>query len=223
DAGNTVLVDEPAPPAGGPAAPAVTEPAPGEDLALGTARFVANDGRMPQAVRPLQSPWVMGACRRSAYDARSTALAEGGVYRTFEPYGASRDWLSAGLALGGDGVGLLLWSSPCDAPWLLDAATGRIGRLSPDVTGRDTSLTFTTARASVPSSGAVDVVGTVVQWLLPARGEETSGQPRSAKPRPAQPAKGEPAAPAPAQGASQKPDRSGSNVPSRSAKPRSGG
>jgi hypothetical protein len=119
-------------------------------------------------------------------------------------------------------VSLLLWSSPCDAPWLLDAVSGRIGRLAPDVTGRDTSLTFTTARASLPASGAADVVGTVVGWFLPDHGDASSDAPRTAKPRPASsasPAKAGSSGSEPPPAASPKPDGAAA-APSRGARPR---
>jgi hypothetical protein len=112
-----------------------------------------------------------------------TPLAEPGVRRSFDPVESRQAWLFVGVALGGDGIVPAFFAGPCGSRWISETLGARTARLAPEVSGRDTNLTFTTARAARPASaGSTGVVGAVLEHLLsrPAKGE---GEARAAKPR----------------------------------------
>jgi hypothetical protein len=188
-----VRVDEPPTPAGGPVAEqAIPEESAGEDLANAVAHMVANDGQPRDGAMLRAAPCFS---RFSAVPAEP--LEERGVYRSLDPFASARSWVFVGLALGSDGVSPALYAGPCGGLWM-ESATSRLGRLAPEVAGRDTSLLFTRKRATLANQPRVtDLLGAVVDRHA---GDRTGDTGRTAKPRPAEgTTSAAPATPAPAQ------------------------
>lgn len=97
----------------------------------------------------------------------------------------SRHWVSVGLTTDASSGWVGLRHSACSDAHTTTAVASRGGLMAPTVTGRDTSVLFTTRRANAsdaPGSGVVDAV--IERFVAPraADGESRKAMPR-ARPR----------------------------------------
>ncbi len=188
---NVVIVHDDTQGSDGPSAPlSVPDEAPQSDVLLGAARLVANDGRWDHRDDyGLGFGWYAGGCglgitrRGSPLDEPALPLA----VTSIRPVGS---WVFVGIALGGDAVMPVLYAGDCGSRAFEGGAAARIARLAPEITGRDTSILFTTARARDPrASVATAVLGAVLGQFS---GRHEGDTPRAAEPRTAQPRSAQP-------------------------------
>jgi len=182
--GGTQLVatDEPLERATGPQPP--PQPVDSSDvhplLAMMT-HMVANDG----AWRPLAWKDVGGSGGFRCWSGRPVAVA--GALAARDPRTVlaqewwSRQWVGVSLTTAASPGWAGLGHSACGDAHTTTAAASRGGLLAPAVTGRDTSVLFTTRRANAsdaPGSGVVDAV--IEQFVAPrvADGESRKAMPR---------------------------------------------
>ena len=215
-----------------PAGPSLAEPAlpsqppmadSADDLVLGVSHMVANDGWWARPALGAPAEYFVaytGAslrCRPLAFAPLGDPLSRIGDYGVAGAGFSDGAWFSIALAVDDRDYGSVRTAN-CGAPWFRDASATRLARLAPEVSGRDTSLLFTTARARMPAAGRTpDVIG----GLLPGIVEAPAGSgttPRTAKPRPTS-AEGAPsiAAAAPAAAPSAEPSSPASSAGGRPA------
>jgi hypothetical protein len=183
-----VATDELQGSAGGPAlADQAHDDSVRSDVQLAAANLVANDGQWYRTVHEDAPPLRTGWCGVGTVGGGDDPLNDGGVYRSFAPRVIDGSWIFVGLALGGEGIGPMVFGDVCDEAWTGNALGSRVRGMAPGVTMQDTSLLFTTRGRAVPTSGAIaGVVAGLAGFFAaqPAR----SDVPRMAKPREAPPA-----------------------------------
>lgn len=218
---NVVTTSEPAGPSDAelalPPQPPMADSA--DDLLLGMAHMVANDGWWSRPVLGAPPAYfvaytgVDARCRPLAFAPLGDPLSRTGDFGVAGVGLSDGAWISFALAVDRRDYGSMRTAN-CGAPWLRDASATRLSRLAPEVSGRDTSLLFSTARAKMPAAGRTpDVIGGLLPAVI-AAADGGGATPRTAKPRPAS---AEGAAASPAAAPSAEPSSPASSGGGRSA------
>jgi hypothetical protein len=160
-----------------------------DPLRAAMSRMVASDG----AVRPLAWKGVGGVgglrCRGGSPLLQAGPLVEPDLRAASLRPGMRREWWFIGLTLDPEALWLSLDAFPCGASRSDGALASRLGRMAPEVAGRDTSVLFTTRRATREPAGA-GMVGAVIEQFIPAarKGKDANREARPRPPAPAAPA-----------------------------------
>jgi hypothetical protein len=192
----SVSTDERVPLTGAPGPSDVIVDDTRDDAILAAQRLVANGGRSSHLAWSGLESWYSGGCGMRPFQLAGTGhalspMAEGGVYRSFDPLYRRPSLVMVGLSIG-EGLESLFVGS-CGSRGLVEASSTRLSGIAAELTGRDTSLLFTTRRATSMTKGSASggLVGAVVEQFVGSSGGGGGGgsAPRTAVPRSAAPAK----------------------------------